>query len=156
MTVIARRIKATPARTALEAWGVIAELLAPEAESQARKELLEIAGVASSLIADEAMTSPIVVYGSGPRVRIYCLYDEDAILGEDAKETPLAFNATTGEWHMSLPCPEDDLQWVQEALKKKSSRITARDMTTDVEEEEADATEGRSQITVNREAFFRS
>lgn len=97
MTVIARRIIATPARPASEAWSLIVELLAPESESQARKELLAIAGIASALIADEAMkTAPIVVSGSGPRVRIYCLYDEEAIVGEQAKETSLPAIPTAG------------------------------------------------------------
>lgn len=32
-----------------------------------------------------------------------------------------------GDWRVSLPCPMDDLGWVQAALKKHSTRITARD-----------------------------
>ena len=74
MTVIARRIKATPARSASSAWSVIVSLLAPKADSAARVELENIAGIAGSLISDEAFrSSPAVVYGSGPRIRLYCL-----------------------------------------------------------------------------------
>ena len=79
------------------------------------------------------MTSPIVVYGCGPRVRIYCIYHEDAITGDSANENRLAFDATDGDWRMSLPCPADDLDWVAGALAKKTKRITARDGAAEVE-----------------------
>src|SRR5260370_36015058 len=108
MPVAARRVRATPARSASEAWTVIMDLLAPSSVPAARGEVEAIAGIASGLIADEAMTAPIVVFGSGPRVRLYCLYDEEAISGEDANESPLAFDATSGDWQMSLPCPAAD------------------------------------------------
>jgi hypothetical protein len=40
-----------------------------------------------SLIAAEAMRdSPIVVHGVGPRLRVYCLYDDEAILGEGVSD----------------------------------------------------------------------
>ena len=32
---------------------------------------------------------------------------------------------------MSLPCPKDDLAWVQAALKKHGGRITARELEDD-------------------------
>ena len=47
MTVFARRIVAAPVRTASDTWAAIVDLLAPEPNSQARSELLGIAGVAS-------------------------------------------------------------------------------------------------------------
>ena len=155
MTVFARRIVAAPVRTASDTWAAIVDLLAPEPNSQARSELLGIAGVASSLIADEAMKAPIVVYGSGPRVRIYCLYGEDAMTGEEAREESLAFKATEGSWQMSLPCPADDLGWIQEALKKRSSHTSARDMTLAVDEEKSENDEISSTVVVDTEAFFR-
>jgi hypothetical protein len=127
-TVVVRRIAATPARPAAEAWRVIAGLLAPY-ENAARQELSRVAGVTMSLIAAEAMRhSPIVVHGVGPRLRVYCLYDEEAILGEGASEEPLGWCPTDGEWAMSLPCPPEDLQWVAAALARVSTRVTARDL----------------------------
>jgi hypothetical protein len=96
-----------------------------------------------------------VVYGSGPRVRIYCLYDDDACSGEEASEAPLTFDAIAGEWQMSLPCHADDLSWVQDALKKRSTRVTARYMTAQVAAEEAATNSAVKNIAVNREAFFR-
>ena len=99
---------------------------------------------------------PAVVYGSGPRVRLYCLYDDEACTGENASEAPLTFDATAGEWQMSLPCHADDLDWVQEALKKRSTHVTARDMTTAVEAEQSVTDNIANNIGVNREAFFRA
>jgi hypothetical protein len=156
MTVVARRIKAAPVRVASETWTTIVNLLAPDANDKAREELLAVTGVASSLIADEVMQdAPIVVYGSGPRVRIYCLYGEDAVSGENANEVPLVSSPLKGDWSMSLPCQESDLKWAQNALKKVSTHITARDMTTAVEDASDKSTSEQS-IRINKEAFFRS
>ena len=158
MTVISRRVKATPARPASEAWQVIVDLLAPTA-SDARTELLRVEGIASSLIASQAMKdAPVVIYGSGPRVRIYCLYDEDAIEGDHGNEQKLATCPTEGDWSMSLPTPPEDLKWVQDSLKKKSSRVTARDVAEPVVTESSDE-EGARKSTgavISPEAFFRS
>jgi hypothetical protein len=156
MTVVARSIKATPARAAIDAWRVIVDLLAFK-ESASRADLFGVEGVASSLIASRAMEhSPIVVYGSGPRVRIYCLYDEEAIVGEDANEQTLASNPTEGDWSMSLPCPTEDLKWVAEALAKRSKRITARDLIDAVTDSSTGEGETKSSAAIiDPEAFFR-
>lgn len=154
MTTVARRIISEPVRTASETWNIIVDLLAPESIRSARKELLSVSGVVSSLIASEtAKDSPIIVYGSGPRIRIYCLYDEDAIVGDGVNETELNSKPTAGDWLMSLPCQADDLEWVQAALKKRSNRITARDMKGEVDSEEAN-NNGKS-ASINVEAFLR-
>lgn len=156
MTVVARRIIATPARSASEAWNVIVNLLAPDNSTDAWKELQNIAGLASNLIADEAFADAAgVVHGSGPRVRIYCVYGEDAISGENASETALTFIPTNGDWRMSLPCPPEDLDWVTAALKEKSTRVTARNVSDDIEEPERQE-KARSVFQVDRGAFFTS
>ncbi len=158
MTVVARKVGATPSRPAAEAWQVIVDLLAPAA-STARDELLSIEGIASSLIASQAMKdAPIVIYGSGPRVRIYCLYDEEAIEGEQANEQKLATCPTENDWAMSLPAPSEDINWVQSSLKKRSSRITARDMTEPLVTESSDEGAERkgTSAVIDPEAFFRS
>lgn len=157
-TVVVRRIAATPARPAAEAWGVIVDLLAPRG-SIARQELDRAAGVAMSLIAGEAMRdSPIVVHGVGPRLRLYCLYDDEAILGEGVSEDPLAWCPTDGDWAMSLPCPSEDLAWVGPALARVSSRITARDQTelAPSEGQERASRAGADLGPVDVEAFLRS
>lgn len=156
MTVAARRFRSIPERSALETWRTITELLAPTADSAARKDLDRAAGIASSLIARESVKdAAIVVYGSGPRVRIYCLYGEDAITGDDACEQLLASDVMTGNWHLSLPCPADDLEWVQSALQKKGTKISARDLNSDVDNESEPASKSAG-LRVNKEAFFRS
>jgi hypothetical protein len=155
MSVIARRFASIPERTAMATWKAISALLASDSTLGPARELASVAGIASSLITREAMTSPVVVYGSGPRVRIYCLYNDDAIEGDDANEAPLSFDATAGDWKMSLPCPADDLAWVQNSLRAKSTRIFARDMTAPVEDDESGERKF-SGDSVDLEAFFKS
>lgn len=153
MTVIARVIKSVPHRSADDTWTKIVSLLARDQNSAAYRELLSIAGIAGSLIARESMTEPLVVFGSGPRVRIRCLYNEDAISGDGASEGALPTNPTAGDWNMSLPCPKEDLTWVSKALVKKSSRITAREMGTAVDDEVRESS-AQSVITIDKEAFL--
>ena len=157
MTVVARRVAATPARSASEAWSIVVNLIAP-AGSSARAELEGIAGVASCIIAEEAMNSDAcVVYGVGPRLRVYCVYNDAAIAGEGTHEAPLTFCPTDGDWRMSLPCPADDLDWVQKALAERTTRVVARKAGTDIEEEEADTpAAAKGAVVVNREAFLQS
>ena len=155
MTVVARRIAATPARSASEAWHVIVNLLAPS-EGSARNELQAIGGIVSCVIAEEAMTADAcVVYGSGPRLRVYCLHNEDAITGEDTNEATLTFCPTEGDWQMSLPCPADDLAWVQQSLKERSTHVVAREGGTSVDDEESNEPATAKSAVVNREAFLR-
>ncbi|RYG39151.1 hypothetical protein EON81_01840 [bacterium] len=118
---------------------------------------------AATLIAEQAMGSaPIIVTGSGPRVRIYCAYDEDATDGSKAKENALTFDATSGDWAVSLPCPAEDLSWVTSSLADKGSRVTARDMSLGIKLSQCDgeaddsttvATKS-STISVDWEAFL--
>jgi hypothetical protein len=127
-TVSRRAFCSTPKRDAHETWIAIVDLLTQGRAGEARTELLAVAGTAASLIADQApLDAAIVVTCDGPRTRIYCLYDDDAIDGSDANEDSLGFDPLKGNWQVSLPCLSDDLAWVQGALKKRSSRITARD-----------------------------
>lgn len=130
-TVASRTFSSTPQRDAGTTWQSIVALLTQGKESAARDELLRVAGVASSVIADQSpKDAAIIVTCDGPRTRIYCLYDDDAIDGSDANEDPLGFDPLKGDWQVSLPCDLDDLSWVQTALKERSSRVTARDKST--------------------------
>jgi hypothetical protein len=129
MTTVASRIfRSTPHRDAHDTWLAIVALLTRGGNGDARSELLAVGGIAASIIADQALRdAALVVTCDGPRTRIYCLYDDDAIDGSDANEDALGFDPLKGDWRVSLPCLADDLAWVQAALKKHSSRITARD-----------------------------
>ncbi len=137
-TVASRTFRSNPQRDALQTWTVIVDLLTQGKTNAARTELLAVAGVAASVIAEQApKDAAIVVTCDGPRTRIYCLYDDDAIDGADANEDALGFDPLKGDWRVSLPCPADDLAWVQGALKKHSSRITARDLDAAVSADES-------------------
>jgi hypothetical protein len=117
----------------MSTWSAIVELLTQGKTGDARNELLAIAGVASSLIADQApKTAPIIVTCDGPRTRIYCVYDDDAVGDSEENESALGFDPLKGGWRISLPCLKDDLPWVQAALRKHCSRITGRDLSTGV------------------------
>lgn len=156
MTVVSRRVVSTPARSASASWDVIVKLVTALG-SPARKELQGIEGIASCLIAEESVkTDPCVVFGSGPRVRIYCLYNEDAIAGEDANEGALTFTPTEGDWQMSLPCNADDLEWVKKALAERSTHVTAREAGTAVDEQPSSASASSTGAVIDREAFLRS
>ena len=127
-TVVRRTFRSSPHRDAHDTWSEIVNLLTQGRDGSARAELLAVSGVAASVIADQAVLgAAIVVTCDGPRTRIYCLYDDDAIDGADANEDPLGFDPLKGDWRVSLPCLADDLEWVQAALRKSSERVTARD-----------------------------
>ena len=128
-TVVKRVVRGSPHRDSVETWDFIVDLLTQGRSGTKRDELLSVAGVANSILTEMApKDAAIIVECKGPRTRIYCLYDEDAIDGSDAKEDALGFDPLEGEWFISLPCPKEDLAWVERALKAKSTRITARDM----------------------------
>jgi hypothetical protein len=117
----------------METWERIEILLAPDPKSEARTELAKAAGVACSAISSESpRDSAIVVWGNGPRVRVYCVFGDDAITGDGVDEEPLAKNPTEGHWQMSIPCPPEDVVWSQKKLSTISSRITARSSDDDV------------------------
>ncbi len=127
-TVVGRVFRSTPERNAANTWEAIVDLLTRGEQNAKRTELLAVSGIAASLIADQApKDAAIVVTCDGPRTRIYCLFDDDAIDGTDANEDALGFDPLKGDWAVSLPCAAEDLDWVQAALKKHGSRITARD-----------------------------
>lgn len=151
-TVARRTICSSPQRDTLTSWSVIVDLLT-STNTDARPELESVAGIASSIIAEKACeNSPIIVSCEGPQTRIYCIYDDDAIDGSDANEDSLGFDPLKGDWSISLPCTEDDLSWVQSALKAKSNRITARDMSEKKPTDE-NSTKSDAGLELNVEGF---
>ncbi len=126
-TVASRTFRSSPHRDTSQTWHAITELLTQGKCAAPTAELLAVAGIAASIIAEQTpKNEAIVVTCDGPRTRIYCTYDDDAIDGSGANEDALGFDPLKGDWRMSLPCPKDDLAWVQAALKKHGGRITAR------------------------------
>ncbi len=163
MTIVARTIISVPERSASATWEHIVELIAPDGGSAARRELAAVAGVACSCIADEALRDdPLVVHGVGPRLRIYALYNDDAVEGDGANESPLSYVPTDGDWSMSIPCLPDDLEWVQRSLKAATARVTARALgaavagdSTGEENRSSGAATGAASLAVDYDAFFR-
>src|SRR3546814_20648197 len=92
---------------------------------------MAVSGFSSSVIADQApKDAPIVVTCDGPRTRIYCLYDDDALDGAYANEDLLGFSPLKGDWRLSLPCLSEDLARVQGALKRdRKSVVSGRSVT---------------------------
>jgi hypothetical protein len=159
MSTLARKVAATPARLATNAWQRIIDLLAPT-NASARSELAGVVGVASLLITEETMkSSPIIASGDGPRVRVYCVYGDDAIEGSKVSEAAIAGSPVDQDegWKISLPCGSDDLEWVRASLKKRSAWITARDVSETQLPEEAGDENARSAnaVTINVESFLR-
>lgn len=154
-TVASRTFNCTPKRDAANTWIAMVELLTRGKDGPKRKELLAVSGIAASILADQApRKAAITVTCDGPRTRIYCLYDDDAIEGSDANEEPLGFDPLEGDWRISLPCLADDLSWVQGALKKHSERITARDQDADVEASKSQNTQTAQTLVLDPKGFL--
>lgn len=156
-TVVSRKFRSSPHRDASSTWVAIVELLTKGKDSAACRELTAAGGVASSLIADQLPKDcPIVITCDGPRTRIYCTYDDDAIDGSDANEDTLGFDPLKGDWHVSLPCQKDELEWVTRALAKVSNRITARDQNSGLSADNVGAASATQVLSLNVEGFLKS
>ena len=161
MTVVSRTFVSVPERSAMDTWESIVALIVPDPHAPARREFAAVAGVACCCISDEALAEdPIVVYGVGPRLRIYAIYGDAAVEGDRTNESSLSWVPTDGDWRMSIPCLADDLEWVQGKLGKSSTHITARSIGAAVDEAEEE--EGRAAVmpkesipSVDLDAFFR-
>jgi hypothetical protein len=155
-TVLARRVASTPVRTAVETWARIVEIIAPDPESAARRELAKVAGAACASIASEATKeAPMVIWGGGPRVRVYCVFDEDAITQDGINEDALPKSPTEGDWRMSIPFLAEDVAWSGASLAAVSSRISARSVDDDVADEEPLAASA-TPLSINLAEFLKS
>lgn len=157
MSTVRRTIRSIPYRDSVATWRFIVALLTQGRNAGAAAELETVAGVAASVIGDGAMRqAPIVVTCDGPRTRLYCTYDEDALDEAEASEEALGFDPLKGDWAVSLPCQAEDLEWVQRALAATSKRITARDAAVgfEVADSAPPATSGTA-LTVNLEGLLK-
>lgn len=153
-TVASRTFRSVPYRDSYQTWTAIVDMLTRQ-NAAARGELLAVAGVAASLVAEHAPgSSPIVVTCDGPRTRIYCTYDEDALDESSANEGPLGFDPLRGDWRVSLPCPADDLEWVQRSLARHGSRVTAREPGGTVAADEPAGAVASSGLQVDAKGFL--
>ena len=156
-TVVRRTFRSSPYRNAHDTWCAIVDMLTRGHDNSARAELLCVAGVAASVIADQApQSAAIIATCDGPRTRVYCLYDDDAVDGTDADENPVGFDPLNGNWHVSLPCLTDDLNWTQAALKKHSARITVRDSAKSAVVEASDSKTENAALVLDPKRFLSS
>jgi len=156
-TVLARRVASTPVRTAVATWAKIVEIVAPDPESAARKELAHIAGTACASIASEApKDAPIVIWGVGPRVRVYCVFDDDAITKDGLNEEALPKSPTDGDWRMSIPFLAEDVAWSRSSLAAASGRVSARSVDDEIEDQDESAAASRAALGINLEEFLKS
>lgn len=134
---ICRDVASIPARSAKETWRIITDLVTGP-ESVDRAQLDAAASIMQSLIADEMPAQvPIVFKGAGPRVVVYCLYDEAAM--EAARDVdPLVSNPTAGDWRATAPCEAEDVEWMNTSLKTRATRITVHDADEPPDEGETD------------------
>lgn len=156
-TVVRREIRSIPHRDASATWAAIVDLLAGDGnDGGKRQELLTVAGVASSVIADQCpRETPIVVTCDGPRTRIYCSYDDDALDDSRSNEVKLGFDALAGNWQVSLPVAGEDLVWVQAALKKHTARIVARDKDSGIQVEQKTQATANNAFVLDVEGFMK-
>ncbi len=150
MSVIARKFSACPVRTAANTWNAIVNVIA-SASTDGRLELLKIEGIAASIISDETPNkSPITIIGSGPRLRIYCLYEEDGST-EDANESPLNWNPFADDWVIYLPAEKNDLAWISKALSEKGTRFKAYEAGTKpvADEEDKKTVSHEQELTID-------
>lgn len=135
MSVIARKIAASPKRTAVEVWEVICKILSKNG-SDARQTLESIEGVAAAIISDEILKDvPIILSGNGPRVRIYCVYGDAALEEDNSNEVSLPEYPTLATWHMYIPCNLEDITWVKASLANFSDYVSVydKDKVPDIE-----------------------
>lgn len=134
-TVVRRDFRSIPHRDAAATWTAIIDLLTTESGDVAkRNELMAVTGIACCVIADLGpLQSPIVVTCDGPRTRIYCRYDDEAIDNSGGNEARLGFDALKGDWQVSLPVAQADLAWVRSALRNSSHHVVARDIEDGIE-----------------------
>jgi hypothetical protein len=156
-TIVARRFAATPQRTGVETWTAIAKLLSSES-SEARKDLEAVAGIMASIIVGETPAQhPFIVTGNGPRLRVYCVYGQDAITGEDCNEDSLSWIPADGDWKMLVPCEPEEVDWLTQALRKHSSRMKASDITDNLSlQEDSSKDHAKPKVEINVERFKKS
>ena len=151
MTVISRKFSACPVRTAAQTWDVIVATIAAS-NSDARKELQKISGIAASIISDETPgADPITVIGQGPRLRIYCLFDEDGSI-EDANESALNWDPFIDDWEIHLPAEKEELEWIKKSFSDKGKRFKVYEAGTKITENTvSDETSKTKSLSINIE-----
>lgn len=158
MSTVRRDFRSVPFRDAAATWSAIVDLItAGSTNGDVRCELMSVAGIVASVITEQTpRSSPIIVTCEGPRTRIYCLYDDETLDEASSNEARLGFDATKGNWQVSLAVADDDLTWVQAALKKKTSRVVARDAESGIDVDSDKNSASSSAVSLDLAGFLKS
>lgn len=152
MSVVSRRFTASPVRTAAQTWDMIVNTIASGSEA-AKQELKSITGIIASLISDETPSKDaITIIGTGSRLRVYCLFGDDAI-EEEANEALLLWNLFESDWEIYFPVNEADLSWVTKSLSDKNKKFktykVGERINADDEVEENQKSSNFKQLSIN-------
>lgn len=158
MNTVRRDFRSVPHRDASATWVEIVALITASASSdEPRKALMSVSGIVASVIADQcAKDCPIVVTCEGPRTRIYCIYNDDSLDESGSNESKLGFDATKGNWQVSLPVNKEDLDWVKTALKRLTTRVVARDASMGIEVEIGEKSAASAEVSIDMEGFLKA
>lgn len=145
---IRRDVASVPLRSAKETWDAIIDLVSGSGTVDG-DQLEDARSVMECVIADEQPgTVPIVLKGGGPRVVIYCVYNEDAMeVGLDVDK--LIDVPTAGNWRLMAPCEEEDKEWMNNSLKENANRVTVYAANEPPMEEEEETAEPSSVLKVD-------
>jgi len=157
MSTVARRFPASPVRLSSATWEAITKLVC-KGQATATAEFRKVSGIASALLNDELFKAhPFVVKNKGPRLRVYCIYGQDAITGEGKNEDTLSWEPVANDWHAYIPCSSGESKEMAKIVKSKSSKFSVYDVEEGLpDEEEAESKTESAQvqtIAVDWEAF---
>ena len=156
MSTVARRFLASPVRLTSDTWKRISALICQN-NSSASTEFEKVAGLASCILNDGIFAdNPVVVKNEGPRLRVYCLYGEDALSGDDKNEDSLTWRPTEKEWHVFLPCSAEEFDETVKSLKGKSAKFSLYNIEKGIPDDEVSlkSEEAKSEaLTVEWGAF---
>jgi hypothetical protein len=136
-------------------WKAISALICKQ-DIAAGSEFEKVAGVASSLINERFFAEhPLVLKNRGPRLRIYCVYGEDATTSDGVNEDELSWSPTENEWHAFLPCSEEQEEEMAAHIKRKSAKFSIYNIETGVPDDETNDVNESAATTasVDWEAF---
>jgi hypothetical protein len=136
---IRREIASIPVRSAGETWQAIIKLIAQSGSVDA-ETLQAASSVMESLIADEHPAAvPIVVKGHGPRLVLYCLYNE-AAMEAGTEIDSINWDPTGGpDWQITAPGEAGDVAWMNNTLQTRAPRIIVHDVASPLDDEEPEA-----------------
>ncbi|HEY3252167.1 MAG TPA: hypothetical protein VGK25_13745 [Ignavibacteria bacterium] len=154
MSAVKRIIISNPERTSVETWAKITDIICSQ-DMEAKSEFDKVSNVTASLLSEEFMKDhPMIMKGGGSQLRVYCLYGEDAITGEDANEDQLSWNITEKDWTVFMPCSEEELTWYEKAISNLSDRFKVYDLKDGLDKDEYYSNENpKTEFTVDEEAF---